>query len=661
MRRAWIATLFAGLALAGCTLAGDVTPPPALATAQAEQPILQPASTTATSSSTTTTQATSGPSTAPASSPAPTSVTTAGTTQPSAVIATMPPSGAQTSGIVPNAPAGEAIFAVKCASCHGTTGMGDGAQAGGLPVPPAKLGDPSLARAAVPSDWYKVVTQGRMDRFMPPFGPSLSDQQRWDVVAYALSLSATADDRTRGRTLYEAQQCAQCHGDAQGNPGTGPGFQAPGLLEQRSASGLADVILKGSTPVMPAYADKLSQDDAWALVAYIRSWGFGAAPTAEATSATPGAAATPGTPVGEGTIKGTISNGTPGGQVPAGLQVTLQGFDGNTAALTMTTTADANGAFSFANVPAVSGRIFGLSTEYKGTVYFSQGGHITDPSQPVDMPLKIYETTTDAAQISVERIHVLFDFSTPGTVQVIELWILSNAGDRTVIGGAGKGVISIDLPSGATNLSFQDGTLGGRFLQTDKGFSDTEPIPPGSSTAQTVFTFNLPYDQKLDFSQPTGYPVTAVIALVQAGGPTLSGDGLQDTGTQAVSGQSVQTYSHGPISAGGVLSLTVSGAPGTGAAGSAGGVSTTDILVGVVILALALIVAGLWWFRSRRHADEGEDTPDSELEAEDRESLLRAIAGLDDDFAHGKVEEEPYRRRRELLKRQLLEDMRDDD
>ncbi len=376
-------------------------------------------------------------------------------------------------------------------------------------------------------------------------------------------------------------------------------------------------------------------------------------PAAEATSATPEAGATAGTPVGEGTIKGTISNGTLSATVPAGLQVTLHGFDGNTAALTQTTTADAGGAFSFANVPAVSGRIYGLSTEYKGTVYYSQGSHITDPLQPVDMPLKIYETTTDAAQISVERMHILFDYSTPGTVQVIELWILSNAGDRTVIDAAGKGVISINLPASATNLSFQDGSLGDRYVQTDKGFADTAPIPPGSSTAQTVFTFNLPYHQKLDFSQPTGYPVAAVVAIVQAGGPTLSGDGLQDGGTQAVSGQSVHTYSHGPIAAGGVLSLTVNGAPG------AGGVSTTDILIGVVILALALIVAGVWWFRSTRHADE--DTSDSELEAEDRESLLSAIAGLDDDFAHGKVEEEPYRRRRELLKRQLLEDMRDDD
>ncbi len=643
MKRACLLTLFAWLALAGCTLAGDVTPPPALATAQAEQPILQPATPTIASSL----------------SPA-TPASGAATSTPPA-IATMPSSGTQASSIVPNAPAGEAVYAEKCAPCHGSSGMGDGAQASGLSVPPAKLGDPAVARAAVPTDWYQVVTQGRMDRFMPPFGPSLSDQQRWDVVAYALSLSASAEHRARGKTLYEAQQCAQCHGDAQGNPGTGPGFQAPGLLEQRSASDLAAVIQKGSPPVMSAYADKLSQDDAWALVAYIRSWGFGAAPTAGATAATPVAEATAGTPVGDGTIKGQVINGTPGGTVPAGLQVTLHGFDGNTSALTLTTTADANGAYAFDKVPAVSGRIYGLTTEYKGTVYYSQGSHITDPSQPVDLPLKIYESTTDTAQISVERIHVLLDFSTPGVVQVIELWILSNGGDRTVAAVPGKGVINIDLPDGATNLSFQDGSLGDRYLQTDKGFADTEPIPPGSSTTQTVFTFNLPYDRRLEFSQPTGYPVTAVIALVQAGGPTLSGDGLQDSGTQAVSGQSVHTYSHGPIAAGGALALTVSGAPGTGPGASTGGTSTTDILIGVAILGLALIVAGVWWYRSIRKVDEDEEPPDDELEAEDRESLLRAIAALDDDFAHGKVDEEPYRRRRELLKRELLEDVQGDD
>jgi cytochrome c1 len=32
---------------------------------------------------------------------------------------------------------------------------------------------------------------GNIENFMPPFA-SLSDQERWDVVAYALSLSATS-------------------------------------------------------------------------------------------------------------------------------------------------------------------------------------------------------------------------------------------------------------------------------------------------------------------------------------------------------------------------------------------------------------------------------------------------------------------------------------
>jgi hypothetical protein len=43
---------------------------------------------------------------------------------------------------------------------------------------------------------------------MPPF-TSLSDQERWDVVAYAMTLHTTQDEIEKGRELFEAN-CANC-------------------------------------------------------------------------------------------------------------------------------------------------------------------------------------------------------------------------------------------------------------------------------------------------------------------------------------------------------------------------------------------------------------------------------------------------------------------
>ena len=91
----------------------------------------------------------------------------------------------------PNLQNGKVIFTEKCAPCHGETGMGDGPQGQQLPVPAPALGLPEVAAQASPADWFLTVTLGKIENFMPPFA-SLSDQERWDVVAYAQSLSTTS-------------------------------------------------------------------------------------------------------------------------------------------------------------------------------------------------------------------------------------------------------------------------------------------------------------------------------------------------------------------------------------------------------------------------------------------------------------------------------------
>jgi mono/diheme cytochrome c family protein len=129
--------------ISACSLAGDVAPPPALATAQMAAPAEPP-------------------------TPAP----------------LIPPS------TQPDLVAGETIFADKCAPCHGLGGLGDGELASGLAFAPSPLGDPEFASAADPADWYRAVTIGNFDRLMPGFA-SLTNQERWDVVGYAFSLSST--------------------------------------------------------------------------------------------------------------------------------------------------------------------------------------------------------------------------------------------------------------------------------------------------------------------------------------------------------------------------------------------------------------------------------------------------------------------------------------
>ncbi|MGE5463598.1 MAG: c-type cytochrome, partial [Syntrophothermus sp.] len=112
---------------------------------------------------------------------------------------------------VPSVEMGKALYAEKCAACHGATGLGDGAQGIQLGVTVPAFGLPEVARPATPADWFTTVTRGRMDRFMPPFA-SLNDQQRWDVVAYAMSLHISEEQAAKGKQLFEAN-CKGCKTD----------------------------------------------------------------------------------------------------------------------------------------------------------------------------------------------------------------------------------------------------------------------------------------------------------------------------------------------------------------------------------------------------------------------------------------------------------------
>jgi mono/diheme cytochrome c family protein len=112
--------------------------------------------------------------------------------------------------IPPDTNEGKAIYQQKCAPCHGISGLGDGERAQDLPNLVTPIGSLDVARQASPAEWFNVVTEGNLERFMPPF-TSLTDRQRWDVVAYAFSLSIVQAAGISGAELYTSS-CSECHG-----------------------------------------------------------------------------------------------------------------------------------------------------------------------------------------------------------------------------------------------------------------------------------------------------------------------------------------------------------------------------------------------------------------------------------------------------------------
>lgn len=586
--------------------------------------------------------------------------------------------------VAPNPANGAPIYAEKCLPCHGELGMGDGPQASGLPNPVPAIGREDVAQLAKPSDWYNIVTNGNLERYMPPF-VSLSEGQRWDVIAYVLSLSIGDDDLTNGEAVY-TDNCAACHGPE----GRGDGPQAAGLgtpatnftdqemMAQRSASDLYQAVKDGAGESMPAFGDRLSDSDIWAVSEYLRSLSFAGQPAAQAVGETTAqstgeqqSGVETGSEAGNGQestgesqaaeplgrIIGQVTNGS-GGAVPKDLMITLHGLDHMQVVYTTTTTLADDGSYAFDGVEFLESRVYVTTTEFDGATYGSDVAIVEPNVQEMDLPITLFETTTDNSVLTIDRLHMFFDFSRPEVVQVVELYVISNPTNKTVVPESDGGAVTeFTLPTGATNLQFQEGALGDRYLQTPDGFADTITVRPGQGQYQVMYAFDMPYNRKMDLSQSFDLPVDAMIVMTPADGVTLRSDYLQNSGTRDVQGETFQMYTGARLPVGENLQFTLSGLPG-GSGMLSNPTTATSLVIGLGALGLVLVVAGVWLYRRNTKVavepdgDIEYETMDEEA-YEDSDTIVDAIIALDDLYAAGELPEEAYQQRRAELKERL--------
>jgi mono/diheme cytochrome c family protein len=589
--------------------------------------------------------------------------------------------------VSPNPASGASIYAEKCAPCHGDQGMGNGAQAAQLPNPVPAIGRPDIAENARPADWYDIITNGNIERFMPPFA-SLTAGQRWDVIAYVFSLSSSQEEVAAGAALYEAN-CAACHGPS----GRGDGAQAAGLpvsptnftdqelMSTRSNAEMANAISAGVGESMPAFS-QFNASELANLSAYLRSLTFASQPAAaEEQASQAGTAADPSDEgssdttsngsTGEqsapetaglvlGQVAGRVTNAS-GGDLPEEAQVTLHALDHMQVVYTKTTTLNADGSYVFNEVEFPEDRVYVVTLDHGGTTYGSDVAIVEAGSDRIELPLTVYDTTTDKSVLAVDRLHVFFDFSRPNVVQVVQLYVISNPTNNTVVGDSlGAPIVEFTLPEGASNLQFQDGALGERYIETQDGFADTFAVRPGQGEYQVMYAFDMPYEDKVDIEQSFQMPIDAMIVMTPAEGVKLRSDYLQQTGTRDVQGEVFQMYTGNQLPAGQQFSFTLSGLPGeTGMLNLTSSDNTTGMVVGLAAFGLALVGVGVWLFRRNANGsvEEVEDLPVEDLPDDngytDPETIMDAIITLDDLYAAGELPEEAYVQRRAELKEQL--------
>jgi mono/diheme cytochrome c family protein len=172
----------------------------------------------------------------------------------------------------PSAELGQPLYETDCASCHGADGKGV--------VPGARnFNDLDYMRGETPASFYAATTEGRGE--MPAFRGRLSSDEIWDVVFYIWRFSTDAETLALGDHLYETN-CTACHGPN----GSGAVLGAADLSDLRLTASEAprDFYLittqgKGS---MPAWQGRLSQDERWAVIDYLRTFSYDATLAGEA-------------------------------------------------------------------------------------------------------------------------------------------------------------------------------------------------------------------------------------------------------------------------------------------------------------------------------------------------------------------------------------------
>ncbi|MBI3243587.1 MAG: cytochrome c [Chloroflexi bacterium] len=599
--------LSAAMLLAACSLAGDVTPPPGF-----EDTGLSDA----------------GPSAAP--------VFDLGPGYPASM---------------PSAAEGATLYSQNCTRCHGLTGGGDGELVSQIQFPVPAFNVPDLARATTPFRWYSVITNGNLERVMPPWGGSLSESQRWSLVAYLYSLSGQADAEL-GQAVYEAN-CADCHGDS--GAGDGPGQRASGNISSFSdqvfmaAKSNNDFFLALTDGINGEhkFADSLSEDERWAAADYARAFSYDFAEVAAAPAST-------------GTVTGTISNGTTGANTPADQAVVLHLFDSFQETSTITTTVQSDGAFEFADVELAPDRALIVSARYGDVLYTSDVAQVKAGQTVYDLPVQVFESTTDSSVLSVERMHVIFDFK-EDKVQIGELFIINNNGDKTLAPVSEDGpTFSAALPAGFAELSFQDDVIGGRYQQTADGFADTLPVRPGAGAQQILVSFSLPYADALSFAQKISYPTSAVSVLLPDNGVTLTGAGLRDEGLRDVQGANYHSFTVEAMAAGDNIAFSLEGKPSLAATTSGGSTSASTVapafdvrtvLIGGLSLALSVAVIAYWWIQ--RGGSNVKPTQAAPPSGQTYDELLDELAELDDGFEAGEYSEAEHHAKREKLKAEL--------
>ncbi len=550
---------------------------------------------------------------------------------------------------------GKTLFSQRCVQCHGEQGKGDGPLAEQIP---GELPDFTAADYAVdksPQEIFDTITNGRMDKMMPPWGDQLSEDERWDLASYVWSLHLPAGAMDEAVKLYE-QDCSSCHGSS----GAGVEAGAPDLNNPHWLSATDAQLVAAFTTDTHPDVGQLDENEQMLLASAVRRFSLGFDQTQVSVE-------------GLGDVEVSVSNGSSGEHL-ANQPVRLIIFEQEQFVETREGETDDQGRAQFTGLPTAPTWAYVAETTYQGLTYHGEVGQFSPDSNMIEISVSVYDPGASKEAISIDRSHWLVDISNPGFVDIGEVYAFLNTADHVYTGEAASGqeaprVLEIPLPDDAIHISVEGETLGERFILDGTTLIDTQPLPPGNT--QIFLRYSLPVEKgRVTLSHPLLYPTKMLNLLAPDIGISIDAPDWQQGDPIPTQSGAFLNYSIFDLPAGAMPTATLNGITEDILTSTtsdepqqvidrnaAPGVSGTPYLPWIVS-GLGLIVLGggvaIGW---RKHRQTLAAVPD--LREEQKKALIQQIAALDDAFESGEITGDEYHKQRNTLKLQLIALMRE--
>jgi MYXO-CTERM domain-containing protein len=360
-----------------------------------------------------------------------------------------------------------------------------------------------------------------------------------------------------------------------------------------------------------------------------------------------------------GQIDGQLNNGTPDGATLAGNAITLASLRESGWQTERTTTTDAQGHFTFAELPVDGTTLYLPIAGHEGAWYYpAQPVNLTEsPSARVD--ITVYDATQTDAALRYERSALLIAGIQPASLTVMEMSGLSNTDSKTVVGadptGAGQAISArFPLPTGAIGFQPQRGIIDSQVVPTQDGMGLIWPVFPGRQ--ELAFSYQLPYNgDKVAIDKVLAYPVGTFAVYVPEGGMEISSPVLQPQGATELGGRRYQLYTATDLSRGDRISVQITGI-NAAMTGPQPPMTAPLMVASGATLMLAGLGAAFAWRRRVGNQQRSSWNPDRQAESQidERQQLIIEIAALDERHDQDLLPEDAYQATRAALMRRVI-------